>query len=835
MTQHLMYACKRVIVFRVVTTAILFLLGPWLAEAATSFQVTVPNKPIPMQITKLQIHADVGITNPMDPVTFTVTDPEGNAFAFAPLTPGAVAAIHTYPAADGAPIPDEAAITPPSGALLASDPVKRRYKLVIDMNSNFNGGAPTFPEVWTVSAGATTISAVCVQSFDQRNGTGITTLIPSGELVATVVGNPNPTQNCLDARKPVDAVLVLDKSGSMASSTLGGAPQPKIQAMRSAVQDFVVMWDAVRAGEASPYDDKIGVAQFDSTASWWKPTVAFGDGLNVYPTVSADVTGNVASITPGTMTALGSGVLLGDSVLGLTSPDRRRLILLMSDGMQNWDKMIGLDAAGKPATYAPATPGVKTVLPNWNASAFPIYGVTVGTSTAISSQVFQDLTTATGGFYLNSEDNAGLLRPFFMQILQNFIKFSTWETVRLVSEKVASGQPYSTSFPLASTSTRVSLNVLWPSNLGVLQLSVTVPGESKPRVMTGQGSIRMNLSVPTSKAYNIKGNWLVNISQGSESSTHGAVASGGAPIPFDLVVMADDHGLNSDLSVEAKPYGAGDKIKLQASVQEFGRRIKTLGANAGDKLLVQVVQPGVSIGDLLSNSSASATGPTSPDPATQADTKLQNHLAKDPASLVRNQNTLTLVDDGLAVHGDAVAGDGIYSALYPAQKPGHYNFLFGIEGQAKEVGRFSRQQLRTVLVRAIPDGGTTQIQTSVQQANGVQTFVVTMTPRTKLGDRLGPGWGNYFWFTAPGHPAIKAKDNLDGTFTAHMPFGGTTPPVVSWHFLGGAGTIIDDSVTADKLPVPLDKKTVVVPDVANPPSKCGCFDLFCLIKNGLPW
>ncbi|MDH5295856.1 MAG: hypothetical protein OEW26_01860, partial [Nitrospirota bacterium] len=550
---------------------------------------------------------------------------------------------------------------------------------------------------------------------------------------------------------------------------------------------------------------------------------------------SADVTGNVASITPGTMTALGSGVLLGDSVLGLTSPDRRRLILLMSDGMQNWDKMIGLDAAGKPATYAPATPGVKTVLPNWNASAFPIYGVTVGTSTAISSQVFQDLTTATGGFYLNSEDNAGLLRPFFMQILQNFIKFSTWETVRLVSEKVASGQPYSTSFPLASTSTRVSLNVLWPSNLGVLQLSVTVPGESKPRVMTGQGSIRMNLSVPTSKAYNIKGNWLVNISQGSESSTHGAVASGGAPIPFDLVVMADDHGLNSDLSVEAKPYGAGDKIKLQASVQEFGRRIKTLGANAGDKLLVQVVQPGVSIGDLLSNSSASATGPTSPDPATQADTKLQNHLAKDPASLVRNQNTLTLVDDGLAVHGDAVAGDGIYSALYPAQKPGHYNFLFGIEGQAKEVGRFSRQQLRTVLVRAIPDGGTTQIQTSVQQANGVQTFVVTMTPRTKLGDRLGPGWGNYFWFTAPGHPAIKAKDNLDGTFTAHMPFGGTTPPVVSWHFLGGAGTIIDDSVTADKLPVPLDKKTVVVPDVANPPSKCGCFDLFCLIKNGLPW
>lgn len=817
--------------------------GPWLAQAATSFQLSVPNKPIPMQITKLQIHVDVGITNPMDPVTFTVTDPEGNAFAFAPLTPGAAGADHTYPTADGGPTPDEVFITPPSGALLAGDPLKRRYRIVLDMNSNFIGGAPTFPEIWTISAGATTISAACVQSLDQRNGTGITTLIPSGELVATVVSNPNPTQNCLDARKHVDAVLVLDKSGSMASSTLGTAPQPKINAMRSAVQDFVAMWNAVRAGEPSPspYDDKIGVVQFDSLASWWKPTGAFVDGLNPYPTVSASVTANVGSIVPGTMTALGSGVLLGDSALSFASADRRRLILLMSDGIQNWDKMIGLDASmpPKPATYAPVTPAMKTVLPNWNASTYPIYGVTVGTSTAISSQVFQDLTTATGGFYLNTEADAGLLRPFFMQIVQNFIKFSTWETVRLVSEKVTAAQPYTTKFPLASTSTRVSINVLWPNNLGTLRLSVTPPGESEPRVMRGEGAIYMNLDLPTSKTYTVKGEWLVKVEQepfiNLETHVSNPIANVAPAIPFDLVVMADDHGLNSDLDIEAKPYGAGDKIRLQASVQEFGRRIKTLGTKVGDKLLVQVVQPGVSIGDLLSSSSASSTGPTSPDSATPADIKLQNHLAKDPDSLVRNQNVMTLVDDGRPEHGDAVAGDGIYSALYPASMPGHYNFLFGIEGQTKGVGRLSRQQLRTVLVRSIPDGGTTPLQINVQQINGVQTYVINMTPKTKVGSRLGPGWANYFWFTAPGQQAVKPTDNMNGTYTVHMPFTGSTPPVVSWHFLGGASTVIVDSVTADQLPVPLNDKTVVVPDVANPPSRCRCFDLFCLIKTALPW
>ncbi len=803
------------------------------SEAALTIQVEVPSRAVPgqiAQITKVKLYIDVDNTPVTSSFKFTVNGPNPPA----PLPSFTVAPGSVNPSESVFPSSDLVTpiAPPPITPMNADDPRSRRYEIIIDLNSNKSLSSIT-PETWTVTS-TKNMTAVCVQSFYQI-GNDPVVVVPDNTVAKLVspVTNPSP-QNCLDARKPVDAVLVLDKSGSMSSSTLGGAPQPKIQAMRSAVKDFMDMWDAIRAGETTSYPDKIGVVQFDSTASWWKPTGSFVDGLNTYsPTISAGVSSNVNSIIPGSATALGSGVHLADSVLGLTSPDRRRLILLMSDGMQNTDKIIGLDGSGKPVTYAPTMPATKTVLPNWNASAFPMYGVTVGTSAAISSQVFQDLTTATGGFNLNSETDAGLLRPFFMQILQNFIKFSTWETVRLVSEKVTEGQSYSTKFPLASTSTRVSINVLWPSNLGALRLSVTPPGEAQPRVMTGEGSIHMNLDLPTSRAYTVKGDWLVNVDQEPVINFEVGVAGGVTPIPFDLVVMADDHGLNSDLSIEAKPYGPGDKIKLQTSVQEFGRRIKTLGANAGDKLLVHVVHPGVSIGDLLSDSSASATAPTSPDPSSPADTKLNNHLQKDPASLVRNQNTIALVDDGVAEHGDAVAGDGIYSALYPAQKPGHYNFLFGIEGLTKEVGRFSRQQLRTVLVRAIPDGGTTQIQTGVQQFNGVQTYVVTMTPRTKLGDRLGPGWGNYFWFTAPGQPAVKAKDNLDGTFTAHMPFSGAKPPVVSWHFLGGASTIIADSVTADKLPVPLDNKTVVVQDVANP-RPCGCFDLFCLIKRGLP-
>ena len=110
MTHYFVHASKRATVLTMAATVGLFLLGPWLAEAATSFQVSVPNKPNPMQITKLQMHVDVGMTNPMDPVTFTVTDPEGTAHAFGPLTPGAGVVIQDYAVADGASIPDYSAV-----------------------------------------------------------------------------------------------------------------------------------------------------------------------------------------------------------------------------------------------------------------------------------------------------------------------------------------------------------------------------------------------------------------------------------------------------------------------------------------------------------------------------------------------------------------------------------------------------------------------------------------------------------------------------------------------------------------------------------------------------
>jgi len=238
----------------------------------------------------------------------------------------------------------------------------------------------------------------------------------------------------------------------------------------------------------------------------------------------------------------------------------------------------------------------------------------------------------------------------------------------------------------------------------------------------------------------------------------------------------------------------------------LGQPVRALGTHAGDRMVVQAVKPGIGIGDLLSTSTAAATQPFPVDPSTNADAKLFNQLQQNPQSLLRDpSDVITLVE----------GADGVYRGSYGVQKPGHYNFLFGLEGTTKSTGRFSRQQLKTVYVRPAPDATATSLQINVQSLPNGGQLAITITPRTKLGDKLGPGWANYFWFTAPGLQPFKAVDNLDGTFIAKASYTSILPPPVSIHFLN-VSLVIGDSVTAENLPVPLDDSTVFVKSLVPP-------------------
>jgi hypothetical protein len=325
-------------------------------------------------------------------------------------------------------------------------------------------------------------------------------------------------------------------------------------------------------------------------------------------------------------------------------------------------------------------------------------------------------------------------------------------------------------------------------------LTVRPPGggapiirESSPNDQTGV--LALSQTLPLKGSPNSGGDWGVMVE-----------AIGGQQTPFQFYVLGDDTGLNAEQTAFYADYAVGDQIRVQARITELGRPVTGLNSQPGAQIRAQLLRPGASIGDLLSDAPAAPATPTAPDPASATEARLQKLLADNPDALSKKQDQLTLFDDGDQAHGDEVAGDGIYSALFPTQLEGHYNFLFVLEGNTPATGRFSRQQLRTVYVRPIPDGNRTEI-SSILRINDGRTHVVSFTPRTKFGNRMGPGWANYFWLTGPGIAPIKPVDNLNGTYTAIIPFTGARLEKI--HFLR-VSTVIDDSVTANNLPAPLD-------------------------------
>jgi len=829
------------------------------AQGTTIFHIDVPRKlPLgafptfpagPMQIMK--VRATVSVASDL-PVTFTITDPQGNTWNPGPLTPGMAAVTHNFPPPVGSICAspsldcfDSMIITPNSSPV--GDPNRDRYSMYFSLNSDFEVNnscrctqdnpthISTNTYTITVTAGPN-ITGVCLESFDGLVAQSCTASVsfvpitPSG--VATAREFPAPTQGCFKERPGADVILVLDKSGSMASSTMGGTPQPKITALQGAVSDFVNVWNGLRSTEGvSAPQDNIGVTLFDAAANFWMVNGKTLD-LKDFTTVNTDITNNVGTITPGSSTSIGGGLALATPKL-VPNATRREVALLMSDGMQNKDPVVGIDPnnSKQVVTYNMATPNVTTALPNQ--PPLQIYAVTVGTGLAVSAAINQQLATASGGFYINTEDNSNLVKPFFLELLQNFLKFNTYETVRMISEKT----PYSTTVPISTTSHDVEFNLMWPNQLGALRLTITPPGGAKPLVReSASGFIAVVQSLPLREPFNPLGTWGVVVEMAREGTTATA-------IPFDLHVMTDDAAIKTDLSVVPADYVPGDKIRLQAKLTQFGLPVSNVGSNPGDRIEVQLIRPGKSVGDILSDSTASSVS-SGPDPQSPAEAKLSNTLRNDPSALVRNSDTVTLFDDGKPEHGDAVAGDGIYSALYPATLPGHYNFLFAVQGTAKSAGRFSRQQLKTVYVRSVPDAGNTVIQSSILRSHIGNVLSIVMTPRVKPGPgcliidpkcgRMGPGWANYFWFTAPGVTPFKAKDNLDGTYTATLAFAGSVPPTVSVHF-ENVLAVIGDSVPPDKLPVPLGQGNVLT---VVPPPCCqagqGRFALFLDAGAGIP-
>lgn len=131
--------------------------------------------------------------------------------------------------------------------------------------------------------------------------------------------------------KPLDVMMVFDRSGSMASS----APPVGRSKLVEAQDASALFVQLVREGAG----DRLGLVTFSSTAALDRP---MGPAATVKPLLVGPApftTGQIAAITAGGSTSLGAGLGIAQLAFGSGSTNDRA-ILLMTDGLQNTAPMI---------------------------------------------------------------------------------------------------------------------------------------------------------------------------------------------------------------------------------------------------------------------------------------------------------------------------------------------------------------------------------------------------------------------------------------------------------------------------------------------------------------
>ena len=769
--------------------------------------------------------------------TFTITQPGTEAEAEIAIGPGGECTgdgsyCHTY--ADN----DKILITPDPHELA-------RFKIRIFLDSNVGSDPCNNPsdadlqtgdETWTFSVAAPfEFVGACVVSYE-RTCPGTDDILP-GDVPATIVNPPDPNFSCVSERPAVDVMLVLDKSGSMGWSVTGALP-PKIKmdSLHEAVQNFVGVWD-----DHETSGDQIGVVLFNQDASNWTfmgpPPLL--PGLNAFTdALSAEIDGNVSSITAGGSTSIGDGlVAAANHLVAGAAAGHRQIILLMSDGMQNTERLTGVaqddgdyNDDGTPEGSSDAdgdgdTSDEIVITYNHDGSdmqALPgidnlnIWSVTVGApATDIDPTIFTQIASTGLGYYVNSEVDPDELNLFFLELLQNFLRFSTIETTRLISDEIpiiqsAEGKIGRTLFNVATSSTakKITFCLMWDPELIARPVMEVAPPQGEAfdsgYFEHGPGFIRMTVLLPLPSHYpkgSHIGDWTVNV----------FVRGRGLPstFPFQFYALVDDDVVKSATDIENKDYVTDDPIPLRVSLREFGLPI--LNPDNTLNVFAKLIKPEDGIGNLLAEISAEGEPPVSADQISPVDFELYNYLQQNPDALQHISEIITLYDDGSLEHGDMEANDGIYSNLYTqTQKQGHYNFLFAVEGPTQHTGPISRQHIETVYVRLEPDPNTSDISGQVVGSGEGRRLQLSMTPRDKFGNMFGPGYQNYFIISPIHGRRVKFQDpDLDGVYTLDVGIPDTEPiPPIQIQYVKPFIVITDEMVEAGNIPADLQETFV---------------------------
>jgi V8-like Glu-specific endopeptidase len=626
---------------------------------------------------------------------------------------------------------------------------------------------PTDPTCKVLSASGGTVTYAC----DSDNGSsGSPVLDAAGRIVAVndwapgACGNQGQAATAIlqdfstapPPAKDVDVVLVLDRSGSMSLPGFSGAT--KIEEARAAAALFL---DLLRTDKTH----RAGLLTFSTTAASGPP-----EFFSLAPVNEANKTtligppprntGIVGGIGTGGNTTIGGGLRAGQTQLPSPSPAANTpVILLMTDGLQNTPPMIAeVEGTGE-----------------LGATKLCIIGF--GSEANLDGPLLTGLAARHGGIYTRAGEGLELKKFFVLAFGNIFQTGISLDPIFVLPEGAREAKPLPMN---VCGEERMTVVLSWESPAETLLLSLTTPAgntihSKTPGIFVSEGStwVYFRLELPFNGERD--GVWQVNVARLPGRGEFSA------PLKEEryFVTTVVDGGPYFHSLAPSRRYYTGDTINPQVVLREPS------GMTLDATVTLDVTRPKEGTGNILAkNRFLDSTEIDGDQIDRRARTLIALEQAQNGSPLISTSTKeFKLSDDGEVNGRGTLEPDGVYAL--PLQDitlfEGNYTFhARAVYGGAVCTGTRETSWSLNVAVGIDPGKTTVTTDSLGTLADGREHVRITLTPRDRYGNHVGPGRLGTFDV----HPQSGCKliggmnDEGDGSYTQEVACdpGSPTPP-----------------------------------------------------------
>ena len=534
--------------------------------------------------------------------------------------------------------------------------------------------------------------------------------------------------------QPTDIIFVLDVSGSMAANanpTCTMGCQTKIDALKQAVSLF---FDQGVAMGSFGTNDNVSVVYFETSVDNTDANlVAWNPASNI-----TTLKGKVNAKALGNTTNMNAG--LASAISKLTTPSRKEIVILFTDGIQNVSPLVTSTGGANPTVhigandFSSATPGTKIYAIGLNAPSGAVYSM------------LGDIAHATNGTAYYNTDPGFTLDESFINSFIAILKGSSPQLIDYRSDSSSNMNERVSvqNFTVNKSAAKILLEYKsvnsnnYYASIRVLKDSVDVTQYGT--ITSGNGYRLFSMDLPKR---NPSGDTTVIRAEGKWSLIIGSNAGA-----YKASALVDDHLLKYTCSVGDSVYTVGDPLQLKINLAYKGQPLKDAA-----QVTALVLKPGDDWGDLLAKASVQSKDTTTSGDITSPGEKKGLALLSDSAlfsKLLPSKQVVTLTNNNNGTYTGSFAG---------TELSGPYRVVFLIKGSRADIGTYQRMETLSVMFNF---GKIDEANSELSKTWTGDTLSLMFKPIDKYGKLLGPAYDSRIKVTPePG----RVIDNLDGSYT----------------------------------------------------------------------